>query len=282
MKKIYLFVATFTLGTLAFAQTGTLVLNKGQKFQIDSKMTTTSSQEIMGQAMESNIHLTTSSSIEVKDAKNNNYDLTNNIARLQYDLKMTGPMAQDMSFDSDKKDDLGSDQGAAVKNIINHPTDLTIDNTGKIVSGKKETKKDMSDMSSAIMSRVIGDPSDGTYGVGMVFLAIPKNAVAGYSWVDSSHLEGTKNSTTYSIKEIKGNDAIITIKGTVDIDLKSEMQGMEISTKSKGTVSGEEIVDRTTGVLKTRKTTTESKGSVEAQGMDIPMNTTVVAEIAVK
>ena len=282
MKKFNLLVlAMFTLSA-TFSQTGTLVLNKGQKFQIDSKMVTTSTQEVMGQTMESNINFTTSSLIEVKDVKDRNYDLTNNISRLQYDLKMTGPMSQEMSFDSDKKDDLSSDQGNAVKGFINHPTELVMDNKGKIIAGKKEAKKDATDMTSAIMSKVIGDPSDGSYAVAMVFMAIPKDAVSGYTWVDTSSLEGNKRSTTYVIKEFKGSDAIVGINGTVEVDLKSEMQGMEIITKSKGTIKGEQTVDRNSGVLKTRKTTMESTGSVQAQGMDIPVNSKIMSEVTVK
>ena len=181
MKTITIVFFAYLFGSSAFSQTGTLVLNKGQKFNISSQIEANSSQEVMGQTMDSKVLITTASTIEVKDVRDNNYDLINNLARMQMNLSMSGAMAQDVSFDSDKKEDMNSEQGASLKNIINHPNDLTIDNTGKIISGKMDAKKNQdpaTNMTASIMSRVLGDPGDGSFGVNLVFQAIPKTAVA--------------------------------------------------------------------------------------------------------
>ena len=43
----------------------------------------------------------------------------------------------------------------------------------------------------------------------------------------------------------------ISIAGTINSEVKMEMQGMEIKTKTKGKFTGEEIVNVNTGVIKT-------------------------------
>ena len=281
MKQVKLLLISFCFGSLVIAQSGTIVLNKGQKFNMENTISTNSTQEVMGQSMESHVNITTNSSLEVKETKGSNYDLTNNIGRMQMHFTMSGGMAQDMSFDSDKKEDMSSDQGASLKKVINHPIDVSMSNTGKIISTPKTEKKENGDMTSMIIGKALGDPGDGSYGVNIIFLPIPANAAVGYTWSDSLSTEGSKKFTTYSIKEFQGTDVIVGIVGSMDVNIKAEMQGMEIVTKSKGTVKGEEVVDRASGVLRSLKTTTETTGTVEAQGMDIPMNTKITSEIKV-
>ena len=95
--------------------------------------------------------------------------------------------------------------------------------------------------------------------------------------MDSSNKEGIQRATTYTVKEIKGNDAVVTISGILNTDAKSQMQGMDIINRSKGNLKGEEIIDINTGVIKERTTTLESTGTtlIQAQGLEIPMTTKV-------
>jgi hypothetical protein len=281
MKKSSLIVTlSLAISTASFAQTGTISLNKGQKFSVENKITAVSNQEIMGQSMESKADINTLSTIEVKEVKDNNFDLINNILRMKASMNAMG---QDMGFDSDKKEDLESDKGPDLRNIINHPKSVTIDKSGKVISGKKtEAKSDPQDMT-GMLTKLLGDnPNDDGYGVSMIFLTLPKNVAVGYSWVDSSSKEGIKKSTTYTVKEIKGSEAVISFTGTTETNTKSEMQGVEVTSNIKGSLKGEETVDTTTGVLKTKNTNIESSGTLSAQGMDIPMTTKITSSISVK
>ena len=79
MKKITTLLFSFLLFTISgFTQnSGSIILNKGQKFLIENRFTALSTQEMMGQSMESKADVFTSNNIEVKDIKDNTYHLTN-------------------------------------------------------------------------------------------------------------------------------------------------------------------------------------------------------------
>ncbi|MEP6596787.1 MAG: DUF6263 family protein, partial [Ginsengibacter sp.] len=92
----------------------------------------------------------------------------------------------------------------------------------------------------------------------------------------------SKLNTIYTIKELKGNDAIISIKGTVQVSQKTEAQGMEFASNSTGGFTGELITDIKTGIVKQRNTTVETTGTVDVMGQQIPMTTKATTEITVK
>jgi Family of unknown function (DUF6263) len=133
-----------------------------------------------------------------------------------------------------------------------------------------------------IMKQMVGDPDEGGYGANMAFEALPKNAKIGSTWVDSSNSNGISRVTNYIIKEINGTKATISLQGTLVTDIKSEMQGMEIATKTKGTFTGEDIVDVKTGVVQQRNSTMDASGTISVMGQEIPNTTKVVSETTVK
>ena len=238
----------------------------------------------MGQSMESNAELTTKYSIEVKDIKDNNYNLSNTFTKMK--AKMSA-MGNDVNFDSDKKEDMAGEYAASFKDIINQPKEVVIDKSGKILNSKKEEPKPVNaqpDIMKMMIEQLLGDPEETGYGVNLAFVSTPSKISTGYNWTDSSNKEGIQRSTTYTVKEIKGTDAVITITGILNTDAKSQMQGMDIVNKSKGNLKGEEILDITTGVIKERTTTLESAGtiSIESQGLEIPMTTKVTFVSSVK
>lgn len=266
------------IAALSFGQSsGNLVLNKGQKFLVENKVTANSTQEMMGQTMDSKADIFTSNNFEVKDTKDNNYNLTNTFTKVTAAMSAMG---QDMNFDSDKKEDMDGEMGSSMKDFINHPKDILVDKTGKILTEKKvDSSAKGSGMMSMMMNQFLGNSEEAGLNT---FRIIPKKSGAGYSWTDSSSNDGIKKITTYNIKEIKGSDAIIDITGTLNTDTKSEMQGMEISSKTTGTLKGEETVDINTGIVKQRTTTIESKGNIEAMGQNLPMSTKLTTVTSVK
>ena len=285
MKKITFLLFTVAFISTAFAQTpGNINLTKGQKFSVDNKITAVTTQTLMGQSMESNAEVTTKYSIEIKDIKNNNYNLTNTFTKLKAKVSAMG---NDMNFDSDKKEDMEGEYAASFKDIINNPKGVVIDRSGKVLNtNKAETKTAgaQPDIMKMMLENLLGDPEETGYGTDLAFVSTPSKIIAGYNWTDSSNKEGIQKSTTYTVKEIKGTEAMISIAGILNTDVKSQMQGMNILNKSKGNLSGEEIVDITTGVIKQRITTLDSQGIVliESQGMEIPMTTKVIFVSSVK
>ncbi len=285
MKRLTLILFAFIFISTAFAQNaGNINLTKGQKFSVDNKIIAVTTQTLMGQSMESNAELTTKYSIEVKDIKDNNYNLSNTFTKMK--AKMSA-MGNDVNFDSDKKEDIAGEYAASFKDIINQPKEVVIDKSGKILNSKKEEPKPVNaqpDIMKMMIEQLLGDPEETGYGVNLAFVSTPSKISTGYNWTDSSNKEGIQISTTYTVKEIKGTDAVITITGILNTDAKSQMQGMDIVNKSKGNLKGEEILDITTGVIKERTTTLESAGtiSIESQGFEIPMTTKVTFVSSVK
>ena len=251
MKKIILLTtAILAVTTGTFAQNnGTLNLPKGQKYVVENKITTKSTSEMQGQPMESNADITSVYAIEVKDVKDNNYNMTNSISAIKMNMSTMG---QDVNFDSDKKEDMNGEMGSKLKDYINQPKAVVMDKSANVIVAKKtDTAKgsDAASQSEMILKQMGGDPEEQGYGAKIAFMPIPKNAKAGASWKDSSSADGIKRVTNYSVKEIKGNTATISISGTENRDTKMEMQGMEINTKTTGKFSGEESVDMATGVV---------------------------------
>ena len=278
MKKISVLVVAAMCSSMAlFAQSNaSLNLKKGQKYVVENKVTTKSSTEMQGQQMEANIDATTSYNIEVKDAVANNYNLTNTITNLKMNMSQMG---QEMTFDSDKKDDLAGPIGTAMKDFINQPKDVVIDKSGKVVGEKKDEKKDEA---TSMMAKQLGNFEATGFGANMAFEALPQNAKVGSTWTNKTDADGISKTTNYTVKSINGKLATIGLDGTLATDTKMEMQGMEITTKTTGTFTGEEIVDITTGVIQSNNLTTDAKGIVGVMGQELPTSSKVVSATTVK
>jgi hypothetical protein len=278
MKKISVLVVAAMCSAMAlFAQSNaSLNLKKGQKYVVENKVTTKSSTEMQGQQMEANIDATTLYNIEVKDAVANNYNLTNTITNLKMNMSQMG---QEMTFDSDKKDDLNGPIGTAMKDFINQPKAVVIDKSGKVIGEKKDEKKDEP---TSMMAKQLGNFEATGFGADMAFEALPQNAKVGSTWTNKTDVDGISKTTNYTVKSITGKLATIGLEGTLATDTKMEMQGMEITTKTTGTFTGEEIVDMTTGVVQSNNLTTDAKGIVGVMGQELPTSSKVVSATTVK
>ena len=82
-KVILFFAAVVCFSTVTNAQKdASLKLVKGQKYQVENKLETTSSTEMQGQTMESKANITSTYNIDVTDKTDNNYNLTNTITHI--------------------------------------------------------------------------------------------------------------------------------------------------------------------------------------------------------
>lgn len=273
MKKIQLFfTAAVCFSTTGIAQSNaSLNLQKGQKYQVENKIETSSSTQVQGQSMESKANVTSTYNIEVKDKSANSYNLTNTISHILMNMEMMG---QQIDFDSDKKEDMDGQMGSALKDYINNPKDVQIDNSGKINSGPVDT-------SAAGIAQQMNFAQTG-YGAQMAFLAIPKNAKVGTAWTETTSDGGIDKTTNYIIKEINGNIATVSLTGTVSSKTTMQQQGMEVSTKTSGKFTGEDKVDIKSGVIQTSTTTGDASGTVTAMGQDFPTSTKITSTTSVK
>ncbi len=274
------FLASFLIiATATQAQEhGTLNLANGTKYNVENKITSNSSSEVMGQTMESNADVTTVYHIEVQNQQNKQYHMKNSIASIK--MTMTSP-AQSVSFDSDKKDDLDGPIGSAVKPYINQPQDVVMDETGNLIQNTDSSQASDSASQSENLLKQLGDPKQQGYGASMAFMTVPKNASVGTKWQDSTSNEGVTKVTQYEIKDLSGTVATVSMTGTEDRDTKMEMQGMEISTKTKGQFTGTGTVELSTGVVKQNTFTENAEGTVSVMGQDIPTKIKVTSTTSV-
>ena len=285
MKKIALLIFTaFTINAGTFAQSnGKLNLSAGQKYLVENKITTSSSSEMMGQTMESKADVSSSYKIEVKDINGDKINFVNTITNMKTSVTAMG---QDMNFDSDKKEDMDGEIGKNFKDIINQPKDVVMDKSGNVIIAEKTDTADEKNSSvnpmQMMMKQMGGDPAEQGYGAKMAFEVIPKGSKVGSLWSDSSSSNGTKKVTNYTLKEINGDEYTVSLSGTIDSEIRTEMQGMKIETKTKGKFTGEEIVDVKTGVIKQNTTNTDASGTVHVMEQDIPTSTKVTSVTTVK
>ncbi len=282
MKKIASFIiAVTTLVSAASAQTNSTVsLMKGQKFVIENKFTATSAQEMGGQSIDSKAAVFTSNNVEVKNLSDKGFDLSTTYTKVTANLSAMG---NDMNFDSDKKEDMDGEMGKDMKGMINSPKSVMIDKAGKIVSVVKDTTSTSGQgMMGMMMQQLMGNAEESGYGLSEAFLVLPAKAKVGDKWSDSTSKNGVSRHTTYTVTAISDTEATLAVSGNLITDTKAEMQGMEVATKTTGKISGEQIVDIKSGLIKSRNTTVDSNGNIEAMGQVIPMTSKLNAVTTVK
>ena len=259
--------------------TGIITIQPGGKYVVENKITTNSTSEMQGQSMETNADVTSIYNIEVNDVKGDNYNMTNKIAG----IKMTmNTMGQNINFDSDKKEDMNGEMGSAFKDVINKPTPVVMDKSGTIINAEPDSTEADASSQAAMVLKQLGDPKAMGYGAKMAFLAIPKNAKTGTTWQDSTSTEGVTRVTNYTIKEINEDTATVTMTGTENRNVKMEMQGMEINTKTNGQFSGQQTVNIHTGIVYKNELDANATGTISVMGQDIPTKIKVTSATTVK
>jgi len=274
MKKIQLFfAAAICFSTATIGQTNaSLKLPTGKTYQVENKLETTSSTDVQGQTMESKANITSTYKIDVKNKTGENYNLTNTLLHINMSMSMMG---QDINFDSDSTNDMNGEFGSALKDYVNQPKDLTVDNSARIVSA------DSTDTSATGIAKRLNLAQTG-YGTQLAFLPLPANPKADTSWTESINSDGMSRTTHYTIKDISGDIATISFTGTDSVETTMEQQGMEIATKTHGNVVGEEKVNIKTGVIQSGSSTSDASGTVSAMGQDFPMKTKITSTTTVK
>jgi hypothetical protein len=291
MKKTFIsaLAITLTLGLSAQSYTPAVKLDAGKKYTITSNTKGNMSQEVMGQSMEIPLESTNNATLTIKAKSDKGYESAFITDRVQFSMNAMG---QDMSYDSDKKEDRDGKMGEQMNKLVGAETSFTVDASGNIiketvVKPKEEKKEDGGpDMMAGMMSQM-GMSGASTCPAFNLFVS-SKEIKIGDSFVDSSTVSDkdgkTKSSTTYTLKEVKDGKATFTLAGQIAVEKKMEMQGMEMSTTSNSKSSGDMIVDAATGLLISKTVAIETTGNVEVQGMSIPITgkTTSVITVSAK
>jgi len=262
--KIVLLSVGLATAIGSHAQTTKLNLEKGKKYEVTTVSKITSSASVMGQDMETNIDNTTVEAYEVKEVRANEVDLTKTVTKLGMNMQSMG---QDMSYDSDKKDNSGP-MAEELGKMVNKAKNLTIDASGKIIKEDKEEES-----ATAGMTMLAGPIANG---IGLLRSAvIGKEMKGNMTWDDSTNSSGDKIKTTtvgtYTVTGIEGNIASIRFSGTQRMSGTIEQMGQEMGMTGTNKVTTDLKLDLSTGLITESITTVDGTSSIEAMGMSIPV-----------
>jgi hypothetical protein len=258
-----------------------LSLNQGQKLHVDNTVKTVSTMEMMGQQMEVNAEIAVAKQLVVKEKKESSYVLSATTTK----MTTTGSfMGQSMSYDSDKKEDNDSEIGKVMKDQLNVAKEAELSDQGQVLHAQKDTAQAASlgggNPLMAMMGSMGGqDESNGTLDA---FQVVPAGAKPGDTWADSTIATDAKIHRTYTLKELNGNDATVTVAGTQSLNKTIENQGMEVNITLDSKITGDILVDISTGIIKQKTITVEGAGNVDAMGQAIPMTTKATSTSIVK
>ena len=282
MKYAFLFLSFALIANLnAQKINGRINFPKGKKLEIVSEIKAVVSQEMMGQEMEMNVNTTIERSLDVENVNNGNATVEHKVKRVQ--MNFDSPMGA-QTFDSENEKDMKGDAGKALEKSLKNKYTMTIDNTGKIIAVKadddnpNEDKEKTDPMSGAMAQYAEGlqvpQVNDFTD-----LKVLPNREIAkGETWTDSLN----ESKFIYTLSDIRENEVVVDYTETAKISRKQEMMGMEISITSNDKTTGKILVDRKTGLMKEKTSTTVSEGTTEVMGQSIPTTSKTTRTTVVK
>ncbi|GAA4344193.1 DUF6263 family protein [Flaviaesturariibacter amylovorans] len=272
MKKIFL-VGALALSLAGQAQKVTVkpTFTKGQKLELVTKANTVMSMEMMGQSMENKIDATITRSFDVENASESGTNLEHKIKRLQ--MSFSSPMGA-QNFDSENEADMKGEGGKSAEKALKNKYTLTLDGNGKITNVKLDDQNSNTEESSGMLSGAMDQLGGGgavpKVGTSTELTLLPAEGVAkGDTWADTA--KGQKSN--YTVSDITGDEVIVKFTSEGKTERKQEAQGMEIVINSVDKTSGTIRIDRKTGIMKERVSTTDSEGTMEVMGQSVPMTT---------
>lgn len=260
MKRILLFSLVLSTSGL-FAQE--LKLEAGKKI---TSTTTNVLNMDMGMAGQMNIEGNSTSLIEITGSDAKNYNAKTSVIKMK--MSQEG-MGQNVTFDSDKKEDRESEAGKEMSKLLDVPAVVTIDkSTGKVIEpNKKEIVADDSNP----MASLMGNSNSAEAATAAAFFYIPNGKKIGDKWSDSLSEAGMKGLKNFELKSIVDNIATIAITTKSKGTISKEAQGMQFEMTMEGAGSGEILVDTKTFLVKKNTLSNDVNGTLDMMGQSIPL-----------
>lgn len=261
-KKAILIASSVLLVTLSQAQSLS-ALGKGKKITRISSIKTKTNTEMMGQSMEQAQTMNLKGEITIADVNDKNIILEETTTKLKLNMEVMG---QEIEYDSDKPNP--KEEFQKLGDMLNKKSTYTCNTLGVITDVQYDKAIEEQLKASASMG------AGSTFSVGQqidFLLVLPKDATVGKSWVVTQTVNETKSDYTYVIQSIENGFAKVEVSAKMDIDKKTEVNGMEMTMKLSGTISGILIVDTKTNLVKTSTTITKQKGTMEVMSQSVPM-----------
>ena len=271
MKK-FLFSAAFLLSLAANAQK--INLAKGKQIVITATANQEMTMSSMGMEMKNNNSST--AVLEVKDLDNKNYNTTYKLTKISISMDAMG---QQSSYDSEKPADKESEIGKSVEGKIGSEVKVLIDkNSGKSTLLKTDGEKKEVEEDNPLkgLMESFGAADEGAT-VETAFFILPTGKKVGDVWKDSVINKQMKEVKTYTLKSIKGNEAVISLFSTMEGTSTVDAQGMQMNIKLSAKTEGEMIVDVKNSLVKKRTSVSDITGDIDMMGQSMPITSKVTA-----
>lgn len=271
MKKLLFIPLAFSV-VLVNAQSlnRKAVFAKGQQLERVASIKMTFAMEMMGQSIDMNNNNTITSLVEVKNATDKDYALASTVKRVE--TSMSG-MGQEMSYDSDKKDGAPNEMGQKMAEMVGKTSNLTINSKGFVTASDDTTGNGVAEKAGGFMG-MTGGLTNASNKPGSSYDLVgnlPEKALkVGDTWIDSTVSKEGKAVTNYKLLEIKGDEAIIGMDGTVTQSGETENNGMTINLNIHGTSKGQYAMEIATGIVKKRTVVLDATGTMEVAGQSAP------------
>lgn len=251
-----------------------IVVSKGQKLETVTSSKINMKMEMLGQNMEMEHGIT--GEVEVKNITDTGFIFQNTIKRITF---KSNAMGQDMSFDSDKKEDMEGQIGQAMGDQIGKAQEITVNKQGKITGMEDDgnSAKGMTEAFNFANQLSKGQPYP-------LLIQLPaKLPKKGDSWTDSTgSSESMKSVYTYTLKESTPSATTVAFTGVLKTKGTIQQQGMEMELDLTGNISGEAIYEKATGLLKNHTAVTDMKGNIGVMGQSMPLSMTSNTNMEVK
>jgi len=286
MKKFIACIPLLLSMTIVLGQkvSGGLKFGQGQILEVNLQLKTSIAQQAMGQAIDFDLDGSALHLYKITNATGDNTTLHHEMKQVAFDFD---GMGQKLSFDSNKEKDMNGLYGKPIKEMLGKTFDMIVDPGGKVLMVQPE-KMDTANMDDrlAIISSMLKDVFDIVQppkkGSGSFFKVLPENETGkNDSWADTLVNESVRSITSYTITDINDSTIIIDLAGNSITTSKAEMMGNETITTMNNKTTGKILIDRSTGIIREKRTTTESHGSTEVMGTSLPVTskTTVVITV---
>ena len=271
MKKL-LFIPLSLATIFVSAQTlaRKAVFSKGQQLERTASIKMNFGMEMMGQAIDIANDNTITSLVEVKTVTNKDYAIASTVKHVV--TSMNG-MGQEMHYDSDKKEDASSELGKKAGEMVGKTSNLTIDTKGYITASDDTSANTVAGNAGGFMG-IGGNLANTGNKVGNSYDLVAnlpaKVLKTGDTWVDSTVSKEGKTVTNYTVTDIKGDEAVISMEGTVAQSGETEANGMTINVTINGKSKGQYSMEVGTGIVKKRTVTMDATGTMDMMGQSVP------------
>lgn len=255
------------------------VFAKGQQLERVASVNMSFGMEMMGQTIDMKNVNTITTLVEVKNASDKDVALASTVKRVI--MSMNG-MGQEMAYDSDKKDGntAPAEMTQKMGEMVGKTNNLVI-NTKGIITTSDDTTGGAAANAGGFMGMGgglvnVGNKPGNSYD--LIANLPDKSLKAGDTWMDSTLSKEGKTVTSYRVVEIKGDEAVVSMDGTVAQNMETENNGMTINMNINGTSKGQYTMEVATGIIRKRNATMDATGTMEVAGQSVPFTMKLIMD----